>query len=104
MFYLNENEETVIGNFIAVESKYTNRILILKWNTGAYVTATYDSFIEDENDYEIEDDEYEEFWSFVFKKLKIEGTPPIEVTEDDYFTVNYHNFPDDIVVNDIKIN
>lgn len=104
MIYLNENEERIIGKFIEVEDKYENNTLSLVWKNGDRVEAKYDSFIEDENDCELEDENYEEFWSFIFKKIEIEGNPPIEVTEDGYFLINYHNFPQEILVDGKKIN
>ena len=104
MIYLNENEEKIIGKFIEVEDKYENNALSLVWKNGDRVEAKYDSFIEDENDCELEDENYEEFWSFIFKKIEIEGNPPIEVTEDGYFLINYHNFPQEILVDGKKIN
>lgn len=104
MIYLNENEEKIIGEFMEVEDKYVNEELDLVWNDGSKVTVKYDSFIEDENDCEMEDENYEEFISFVFIKINIFGNPPIEVSEDDYFLINYHNFPSEILVNGVKIN
>ena len=104
MIYLNENEEKVIGKFMEVEDKYENETLTLVWENGSRVEAKYDSFIEDENDYELEDENYEEFTSFVLIKIEMFGNPPIEVSEHDYFLINYHNFPKEILANGVKIN
>lgn len=104
MLYLNKNEEKIIGVFIDVEDRYVQTNLILVWMDGSKIIAKYDSFIEDENGLELDDENYEEFWSFVFEKIAIYGNPPIEVTEDNYFTINYHNFPKDILSNGEKIN
>lgn len=99
MMYLNKNEQKIIECFMNVENEYKNKRLILKWDNGSQVIAKYDSFIEDENDYELEDERYEEFWSFVFQKIDFIGNPPIDVSEDCFFLVNYHNFPDEILIN-----
>ncbi len=104
MLYLNENEQKIIENFISIENKYKNEKLLLKWYDGSQVIARYDSFIEDENDYELENEKYEEFWSFVFKKIDFVGNPPIEISEDDFFLINYNNFPNEILANGKKIN
>ena len=104
MIYLNNNEEQIIKKFLTVEEEYENENLILKWENGSQIFAEYDSFIEDENDFEIEDKEYEEFWSFIFKKIEIIGNPPVEISEDNYFLINYHNFPNEIIANGKKIN
>lgn len=76
MIYFNENEEKIIGEFMEVEDKYINKVLYLVWNDGSKVIAKYDSYIEDENDCELEDENYEEFTSFVFMKIEMHGTPP----------------------------
>lgn len=104
MIYLNENEEKIIGKFMDNEDNYTQKILTLIWSDGSKATARYDTFIEDESDSELDDEGYEEFWSFVFEKIEASGEPPIEVTEDNCFTISYHNFPTDIVLDGKKVN
>lgn len=102
--YLNKREAEIIGTFMDVEDDFEGKKLILKWNNGSQVTAVYDTYIEDEADCEIEDGNYEEFWSFVFKAIDLIGEPPVYITEDEYFCVNYHNFPDEIIADSKKIN
>lgn len=104
MYFWNNKEEEIIGTFISNIDDYEDVMLTLKWKNGSEVSAIFDSYIEDENDYDIEDDNYEEFWSFVFKVSEVKGTPPIYVTEDKFFLINYHNFPDKIMANNTKIN
>lgn len=76
-----------------------NDILTLMWKKGI-VMAIFDTCFDDFN----EDNETEEYTSFVFKMIKSEGNPPIEVSETKYFVVNYHNFPENILLNGEKIN
>ena len=97
MLYLNDNEEKVIGSFVEVEANFTNKILRLIWNNGSEVVAKYDSFIEDENEGDFETDEYEEYWSFVFLAIVPQTGAPIDVSDDGFFAINYHNFPQKIV-------
>ncbi len=104
MLYLNDKEEKVIGKCIEVIDDYYQKEMLLNWGNGNIVYGIYDSYIEDENDFDMESDEYEEFWSFVFKVIKVFGNPPIHVTEDKYFCVDYRNFPDEILVDGKKIN
>ena len=104
MLYLNENEEKIIHKFMAIEGEYAHKTLTLVWSDGSKTTAKYDSFIEDESDFELDDEDYEEFWSFVFEIIEVFGEPPIEISDDGYFLVNYHNFPAEILVNGEKIN
>ncbi len=103
MYFWNENEEKIIGTFINNIDSYEEQELILKWEDGSEVRATFDSYIEDESDCDIDEEGYEEFWSFVFKGVSILGEPPICVTEDDYFMVNYLNFPKEIFAGKTKI-
>lgn len=102
--YLNNNEEKIIGSFMNIADEVEGEIVILKWGNESKVKGIYDSYIEDENDLELDDEKYEEFWSFVFKVVEVIGEPPVYITEDEYFCINYHNFPDEIIVDDKKIN
>lgn len=102
--YLNNKEEKIIGSFMTIADEVEGETVILKWEDGSEVKGIYDSYIEDENDLELDDEKYEEFWSFVFEVVEVSGEPPVYITEDDYFCVNYHNFPEKIMVNGKDIN
>ena len=104
IFYLNENEKKIIGRFIESSDTNEGKRMLLNWADGSQIHGIYDSFIEDENDYDLDEDGYEEFWSFVFEVIDTKGNPPVYITEDNYFLINYHNFPDEILVDGIKIN
>ncbi len=104
MMYLNGKEEKIIGKCIEIIDNYFQKEMKLSWADGSIVYGIYDTYIEDENDFDIKSDKYEEFWSFVFKATKVIGNPPICVTEDEYFMVNYHNFPNEILVDGTRIN
>ena len=95
--YLNKKEEKIIGAFMELADELEGKMIILKWKDGSYIQAVYDSYIEDESDCDMDDDNYEEFWSFVFKAIDLKGTPPVNITEDEYFCISYHNFPDEIL-------
>ena len=77
--------------------------VVLKWKNGSLIQGIYDSYIEDEMDCDMNDDDYEEFWSFVFKATDLIGEPPIYITQDEYFCINYRNFPDEIIADGKKI-
>ncbi|MBR5539389.1 MAG: hypothetical protein IKU61_05765 [Clostridia bacterium] len=104
MYYWNENEEIIIGTFINKADEFYGKDLLLNWSDENSIVAIFDSIIEDEEDCDMNDEEYEEFWSFVFKAVEVKGKPPVSITEDEYFIVNYHNFPDEIIVDGKKIN
>lgn len=104
MYFLNDKEEKIIGKFLNSADGIQGKELNLIWDDGSRVCALYDSYIEDESDFEIGEDGYEEFWSFVFKVVRADANAPIEVTEDDYFLINYRNFPKEIIANGKKIN
>ena len=103
MFYLNNNEEKIIGKFVSYPRKYDD-FLTLKWEGKGEITARFDSFMEDENEYEIDDEGYEEFWSLLFDAYQVKGKPPVNIAGNNDFLINYHNFPDEILVDGKKIN
>ncbi len=102
--YLNDREEKIIGSFMDVSDELEGKLMTLKWEDGSQVQGVYDSYVEDESDCDMDEESYEEFWSFVFKAIDIVGEPPIYITEDEYFCVNYYNFPNEIFVGNTKIN
>lgn len=102
--YLNDKEEKIIGLFMEIADELEGKLIVLKWKDGSQVCGIYDSYIEDELDYEMDDERYEEFWSFVFKAVDLIGAPPIYITEDEYFCIDYRNFPDEIIADGRKIN
>ena len=104
MLFLNNKEEKIIKTFMLNQGDFEDEIMVLKWLDGSEVIARYSYILEDENDYEMEDKNYEEFWSFAFEVLKITGNPPIDITKHNYFLISYHNFPDEIIAKGQKIN
>lgn len=104
MVYWNKNEEAIIRDFLACNRNYIGEEVLLKWNGKGSVLAEYSMLMEDENDYEMNDERYEEFWSFAFHGVQITGNPPISINRQNNFLINYHNFPDEILVDGKKIN
>lgn len=104
MLFLNKNEEKIIKTFMLNQADLEDAVMVLKWADGSRVVAKYDYILEDENEYEIEDENYEEFWSFAFKALRVSGTPPICITQHNYFLISYRNFPDEIIADGQKVN
>lgn len=102
--YLNNKEEKIIGTFMNVADELEGKLITLNWKDGSQAQGIYDSYMEDELDCDMDDESYEEFWSFVFKAVDIIGEPPIYITEDEYFCIDYRNFPDEILVDNKKIN
>ena len=102
--YLNDKEEKIIGSFMNVADELEGKLIILNWKDGSQAQGIYDSYIEDELDCDMDDESYEEFWSFVFKAVDIAGEPPVYITEDEYFCINYRNFPEEIIAEGKKIN
>lgn len=101
---LNNFESKIVGIFSANSDDYDNEIMELVWKDDTKIIAKFDTCFEDDNDYEINDRQYEEFTSFVFTTISLIGHPPVYITEDNIFLVNYHNFPEKILVNGKKIN
>ena len=101
---LNGKEDIYISTFMNNLKKYAKEGMTLKWDNNNYISAMLDVYFEDENEIDEDNDGYEEYISFGFKAVEIVGNPPIEVTEDNYFLVNYHNFPKEILANGEMIN
>ena len=101
---LNGKEDMYITAFMNNLKNYAKEGMTLKWDNDNYISATFDVYFEDENEIDEDNDGYEEYISFSFKAVEIVGNPPIELTEDNYFLINYHNFPSEILVNGVKIN
>lgn len=98
--YFTKNEKSIIQNFYKNLSKIGERdILELVWETGK-IKAVFDTCFDDFD----ENNENDEFTSFVFKGEKLEGTIPVDIGENHLFIVNYHNFPKQILFYGKKIN
>ena len=102
--FLNEKEEAVIGVFLSQADTYDFEDMELVWKNGAKITATYVSNFEDSNDKKKGEEGYEEYTSFVFDVIEVSGEPPVLISEQDGFCLNYHNFPDEIIKDGEKIN
>ncbi len=87
-------EKNIVTAFYQELDKLSgNEELILKWETGKVLCKFITCF--DDFDDENEDDE---FTSFVFRCDNLEGQPPIEFGDDNEFVINYHNFPIEITI------
>ena len=102
--FLNEKEGTIIGSFLKNLEKFDVEEITLVWSGVGTIVARFDTCFEDENEFEENETEYEEFTTCVFEAICISGNPPTLITEDKLFCVNYHNFPDRIMVGKQKIN
>ena len=102
--YLNKNEEEIIDRFLGNLDEYDSQEMKLIWRDVGTITARFDTCFENDNELDESDAEYEEFESFVFEVICISGDPPVYITEDNYFCIDYHNFPDEILIDGIKIN
>ena len=101
---LNKTEERIISTFLSNLDDFERETMTLVWNDESKVVALFDTCFEDDNEYDMGDELYEEFISFAFTALTLDGEPPIYITEDSGFIINYHNFPDEIFVDGKKIN
>ena len=102
--FLNEKEGIIINKFLENLDKYDDEKMKLLWHEGGTIIARFDTCFEDENEFEENEIEYEEFTTFVFELICISGNPPVFITEDNFFCINYHNFPNKIMVGKQKIN
>ena len=59
---------------------------------------------DDDNGLDVDDKNYEDFTTFAFAVVEKKGNPPVFITKDSYFCINYKNFPDEIFAGGKKIN
>lgn len=85
---LSEKEEKIVGKLYNCLDEISNKEIKLIWETGE-MTVVFDTCFDDFN----ENDESDEFTSFVFKVSSTKGTFPAIISEDNYCIINYHNFP-----------
>ena len=95
--YLNDKEEKIIAPFYKKLDDIIGCTLLLEWDTGSAVSI-FDTTFDDEDEDE-DAEEYEEFTSFLFRSISVTGKPPISVSGDNLFLVNYRNFPKSIKLN-----
>ena len=88
-----EREKGIIMDFYRKLDDIENKELRLSWDTG-FVIAKFDTCFEDFDD----DNEDDEFTSFIFEVVRKEGEVPLEISSANLFIVNYHNFPKKIDV------
>ena len=101
---INEKERAVIGTFSKNLDEFENEIMTLIWDDGSWATAEFITCFEDANDFDLDDDDgFEEFISFMFKRITSSQSLPVDV-ENGIFLINYHDFPVEILVGDKKIN
>ena len=83
--YFSKNEKIIIeALYKNLSSIAEEDILTLVWDKGQ-IKAKFDTCFDDID----EENEADEFTSFVFKKIELTGTPPVEITEADFFIINY---------------
>ena len=102
--YFSEKEEKVIRTFYVNLESYARDEMVLKWDEDNYIVATFDTCFEDDNDCEMDEEGYEEFTSFVFQAEEVSGNPPVELSDEGFFLINYHNFPKEILADGKRIN
>lgn len=104
MAFLNDREEAIIADFYRNIKSHRADKLTLVWNGFGVADAVFYSCFEDDNDLEDDDENYEEFVTFVFKATHIRGNLPVKTDENGYFWINYRTFPDEIIADNKKIN
>ena len=95
--FLNPNEEKVISNLYKNLNNIGESVLTLIWDNGC-VKATFDTCFED-----MDDETDEEFYSFAFIAKEVSGEPPVDILDNNFFLINYKNFPQKIFSKDLLI-
>lgn len=101
--YFSKNDKKVIKFYCNI-NEYENEEMLLKWKDGSQIKAKFDTCFDDDNDLDVDDKNYEDFTTFVFAAVETKGNPPVFITKDNYFCINYKNFPEEIFAGGKKIN
>lgn len=103
---MNKKEKLIIGSFLKNLDEFDDETMTLVWDDGSWVIAKFDTCFEDANNFDLDDDdeEFEEYISFAFKKITSSQNPPVGFEKDGGFLISYHNFPLEILVHGKKIN
>ena len=90
---LYEKDLPIIGDFLAYVSKTRKSKYRLYFEDGSIVLATLFSMADSDNDLEMDDPFYEEFFEFYFKIEKIiKIGSKFNFGENENIALNYHNF------------
>lgn len=88
-----EKEKNVVADFYSTLDTLGKKKLRLSWQNG-YAIAKFDTCFDDFSD----EDETDEYTSFVFEIVRSAGEIPIEISSAGYTIINYHNFPSKIEI------
>ena len=94
--WLNDKEERIIKEFLDImENASKEDVYELEWEDGTKIIGYCDTIYESDNDLEIEDPNYEEYWGIAIciadiinRGKVIEGK-----NKNDLLEINYHNMP-----------
>ena len=94
--WLNDSEEKIISEFLNIMEKSTNKDLYeMEWQDGTKIVGYCDTIYESDNDLELEDPNYEEYWGVAICIVNIvkQGSEIEGKTINDLIEINYHNVP-----------
>ncbi len=95
--YFSIEEEKIVSKFYKSIDQLEKSVIKLCWLNGSAL-AKFDTCFEDEDD-----ETGEEYNSFIFEIVSIEGQIPVEVSDDNLCIVNYKNFPNSILLDEKDI-
>ena len=94
--YLNDKEEKIIEPFLTTMERAKQEDLYqLEWPSGAKIIGYCDTIYESDNNLELDDPNYEEFWAIAVQIVNIIKSGPElgEISEDNIIEITYHNVP-----------
>lgn len=96
--WLNHKEGELMGPFLTAFELAPQKTLVLSWNYGTKIIASYNTDYESENCLEDDDPDYEEFWACCVKVEKIiflDEKDNLDMSpEGSFFEITYHNIPE----------
>lgn len=93
MWWLNNEEEKIIGPFYDLVLKNQDKQFIFELNDGAVLKVKFDTESESDNDLEPEDDGYEEYREAYFEIVEVIADDSNIYSKGRLIAINYHCVP-----------
>lgn len=93
MWWLNQNEEQIIGPFYDFIFKNEDKTMLFELNDGAIVKVKFDTEGESDNNLELDDEGYEEFREAYFEIIEIVKDDSNSYIKGQLIAINYHCVP-----------
>lgn len=100
MWWLNENEEKIIGPFYEFVLKNSSKLFKFELNDGAIVKVKFDTEGESDNNLELSEEGYEEYREAYFEIIDVYKDETNKYRKGQLIAINYHCLPNSFEILD----